>query len=139
MERTRLAPLVGTVASLAVAGLLVVPYGLVRESPGTSVALYYDTGAINPLFAGVLALVLVIVLAAGREERTDPVLAAGIGLSLGLFLVGLTGLWAVTVPREIVVGMDAPTLLEYHRWAMAGVAAVVPATSLWWARTMGLV
>jgi hypothetical protein len=138
MKQTRVAPLVGIVGSLVVAVLLAVPYGLVRESPGTSVATYYGTGAVNPLFAGILALVLVIVLAAGREGRTDPVLAAGVGLSFGLFLVGLTVLWAVTVPRDIVVGMDAPTIITYHRWAMAAVAAIVPLASAWWARTLGL-
>lgn len=139
MERTRLAPLVGIVGSLGVAGLLVVPYALVRESPGTAVATYYGNGAVNPLFAGVLALVLVIVLAAGREGRTDPGLAAGVGLTFGLFLVGLTALWAVTVPREIVFGMAAPRTLTYHRWLLAGVAAVVPVASAWWTRMLGIV
>jgi len=139
MDRIRIAPLVGIVGCLAVAALLAVPYVLVRESPGTSVATYYGTGAINPLFAGILALVLVIVLAAGREERTDPVLAAGVGLSLGLFLVGLRTLWAVTVPVEVVVGMDAPAVLSSHRWAMVASAAVVPVANAWWAWSLGLV
>jgi len=138
MERTRLAPLVGIVGSVVVLGLLLVPYGVVRTSPGTAVATYYGTGAVNPLFAGMLALVTAIVLAAGREERTDPVLAAGVGLSFGLFVVGLATLWAVTVPEEVVVGIDGPRVLEYHRWAVAGVAATVPVASGWWARTLGL-
>jgi hypothetical protein len=139
MDQSRLAPLGGIVASLCVAGLLVLPYGVVRESPGTAVAGYYGSGAVNPLFAGVLALVLVIVFAAGREERTDPVLAAGVGLSFGLFVVGLTGLWAVTVPPDFVFGMAAHRFLTYHRWAMAGMAVFAPVASLWWARTLGLV
>lgn len=139
MKRIRLAPLVGIVGCLAVAGLLLVPYGLVRSSPGTTVATYYGTGAVNPLFAGILALVTIIVLAAGREERTDPVLAAGVGISFGVFLVGLVGLWAATVPLEVVVGMDAPAYLEHHRWATTAVAAVVPVASGWWARSLGLV
>ena len=138
MERTRLAPLVGIVGSVVVLGLLLVPYRVVRTSPGTAVATYYGTGAVNPLFAGMLALVTAIVLAAGREERTDPVLAAGVGLSFGLFVVGLATLWAVTVPEEVVVGIDGPRVLEYHRWAVAGVAATVPVASGWWARTLGL-
>lgn len=138
MERTRLAPLVGILGCLAVAGLLFVPYGLVRSSPGTSVATYYGTGLVNPLFAGVLAIVATIVLAAGREERTDPVLAAGVGLSFGLFMLGLVAAWAATVPLEVVVGMDAPTYLEHHRWVMAAVAAIVPIASGWWARSLGL-
>lgn len=139
MERIRLAPLVGIVGSLAVLGLLAVPYAVVRTSPGTAVATYYGTGAVNPLFGGVLALVTTIVLAAGREERTDPVLAAGVALSLGAFLFGLTVLWAATVPLEVVLGIDAPTALQYHRWVIAAVAGTVPVSSGWWARTLGLV
>lgn len=139
MNRRRLAPLVGIVGCLLVAGLLAVPYVLVRTSPGTTLATYYGTGALNPLVAGVFALVAVIVLAAGREERTDPVTAAGIGLSLGVFLFAVVALWALTVPEEVVLGMDAPQIMQYHPWVTTAAAASVPAAAAWWARTLGLV
>jgi hypothetical protein len=139
MEQRRLAPLVGIAGNLAVAVSLALPYLVVRSSPGTAVATYYGTGAINPLIAGVLALVGTIVLAAGREERTDPIVAAGVSLSLGAFVCGLLALWAVTVPVEVVVGIDGPTSIQHHRWATTTVAAIVPVASAWWARTLGLV
>ena len=138
MERTRLAPLVGIVGCGLVATSLAVPYVLVRTSPGTATSLYYGASVVNPLFGGLLALVAVIVLAAGSQERTDPVLAAGIALSLGVFLVVVVAVWAVTVPRAVVVDMDAPAVIEHHRWATTAVAAVVPLASGWWARTLGL-
>ncbi|PSP67330.1 hypothetical protein BRC70_08280 [Halobacteriales archaeon QH_6_68_27] len=139
MDRRRLAPLVGIVGCLLYAGLLVVPYLLVRTSPGTAVGTYYGTGTINPFVGGFFALVAVIVLAAGREERTEPDFAAGVALVLGLFIAGIAALWATTVPIEVVVGMDAPQYLTNHRWALVGAGVVVPLSGGWWASTLGLV
>ena len=139
MDRRRLAPLVGIVGCLLYAGLLVVPYLLVRTSPGTAVGTYYGTGAINPFVGGFFALVAVIVLAAGREGRTEPDFAAGVALVLGLFIAGIAALWATTVPIEVVVGMDAPQYMTNHRWALVGASVVVPLSGGWWASTLGLV
>ena len=139
MKRTRLAPLVGVVGCLLVLVSLGLPYVLVRSSVGSAVGTYYGEGALNPLVGGVFALVAAIVLAAGRDERTDPPLAAGVGIALGFFIVVVMAVWAVTVPLEVVVGMDAPTVITTHRWATIAVAALVPVSSLWWSRTLGLV
>jgi hypothetical protein len=136
MDRSRLPPLVGIVASLLVVCLLGAPYALVRTSPGTAVATYYGTGAFNPLFTGLFALVLAMVLAAGFQRRADPALVAGIGLALGTLIFLVIALWATTVPREVVVGMDAPTIMADHRWILAACALVTPLASLVWARTM---
>ncbi|MFT4922796.1 MAG: putative membrane protein, partial [Haloarculaceae archaeon] len=73
MEQIRLAPLVGIAGSLAVVAALAYPY--VAGDGG--VGAYYGSGVINPLVAGLLAIVTVIILAAGREGRTDPEFAAG--------------------------------------------------------------
>jgi hypothetical protein len=93
---------------------------------------------VNPLVGGLLALVTIIVLAAGREERTDPALAAGVGLTVGLFVLVLSTLWAATVPMDVVVGMSTNTLVEYHRFALVAVAAVIPVSGAWYARGLGL-
>jgi hypothetical protein len=138
MNRMRLAPLVGIVACVLYAGLLAVPYLLVRTSPGTAVGTYYGTGGINPVVGGFFALIAVIVFAAGREDRTDPGFAAGVSLVLGLFMCGIALLWGLTVPVEVVVGMDAPQYLTYHRWVLSGAGALVPAAAGWWASTLGL-
>jgi hypothetical protein len=140
MNRARLAPLVGIVGCLLYAGLLAVPYLLVPNTSGAGVGLYYGTGAINPFVGGLFALVAVIVFAAGREERTDPGFAAGVALVLGLFMLLIGVLWAVTVPLDVVpgVGVEAPSYLAYHRWAVSLVGAVVPLAGGWWASTMNL-
>lgn len=139
MKQTRLAPLVGVVGCVLVLLSLAAPYLLVRSAVGSTVGTYYGTGALNPLVGGVFALVTAIVLAAGRDERTDPPLAAGVGIALGGFVFIVVALWAVTVPLEVVVGMDAPTIMTQHRWVTAAVALVIPAASLWWSRTLGLI
>jgi hypothetical protein len=140
MDRTRLAPLVGIVGCLLYAGLLVVPYVVVPASSGTAVGLYYDSGGINPVVGGFFALIAVIVMAAGRERRTDPGFAAGVALVLGLFMTGIALLWAITVPAGVVpgVGVQAPTYLSVHRWVVSGVGAVVPVAGGWWASRLGL-
>ncbi len=138
MKQTRLAPLVGVVGCVLVLVSLAVPYGLVRTAPASAVGTYYGEGVLNPLVGGIFALVTAIVLAAGRDERTDPPLAAGVGIALGGFTFVVTALWAATVPQQVVFDMDAPAIITYHRWASAAVALVIPTASLWWSRTLGL-
>lgn len=138
MKQTRLAPLVGVVGCVLVLVALAVPYALVRTSPASAVGTYYAQGALNPLVGGLFALITAIVLAAGRDERTDPPLAAGVGIALGGFTVVVVAVWAITVPQQVLFDMDAPAIITYHRWASAAVAALVPVASLWWSRTLGL-
>jgi len=129
MQQVRLAPLVGIVGCLAVLGALAYPY--VAGDGG--VGAYYASGVVNPLVAGLLALVATIVLAAGREERTDPGFAAGAALVFGLFIVGILLAWGMTAR------LDTVAVSQYHRWVTAGVAVLIPAGGLWFARSLGLV
>jgi len=137
MERTRLVPSVGIVACLAVVFGLAVPYGLVGEP--SAVGAYYASGAFNPLFAGLFALVGALAFAAGREGRSDPALMAGATLVVGLFVVLLVVAWALTVPVDLVLSLGTNTLVEYHRHALVGAALSVPSAAGWYARTLGLV
>lgn len=143
MEGRRLAPTVGVVASLGVVALLLVPYAVVDAA---DVSNYYAAGALSPWLGGLLALVAVVVFAAGREERTAPETAAGVGVGLGLALAGVTVLWAATVPGEVplqlttdetLVGpVSTADVLEPHRWVLAVVSVAVPAAGAWYARTL---
>jgi len=128
MEQVRLAPLVGIVGCLAVLGALGYPY---LASDG-GVGAYYGSGIVNPLIAGLLALVTVIILAAGREGRTDPGFAAGSGLIFGVFIVLILLGWGLTAR------VDAVLLSGSHRWVATAAGLVVPVASLWFARSLGL-
>jgi len=128
MDQVRLAPLVGILGCLGVFGALLYPY-LVGEG---GVGAYYGSGIVNPLVAGLLALVTVIALAAGREGRTDPGFAAGAGLVFGLFVVAILFAWGATVR------VDAVAVSQWHRWVAAGVGLLIPVGSLWFAWTLEL-
>lgn len=136
MEATRLAPTVGIVASLAVLVVLAAPYAVVDA--GSAVATYYAGGDVNPLVTGLFALVAVIVFAGGREGRSSPDVVAGAALVLGLFMVVLAALWALTVPVSLVQQLSTETTLQYHRGALVLVTLVVPLSAGWYARALGI-
>jgi len=142
MNEVRVAPTAGIVACLLVVVALLLPYLLVTEA--SAVTAYYGAGAITPLAAGLFALVGVIVFAAGREERTDPPLAAGAGLVFGLFSTAVVGAWALTVPVSVVLqlgtaGGAVATLLEFHRYFVTIAAVLVAVAGGWYARALRLV
>jgi hypothetical protein len=126
MDHGRTAPLVGIAGAVAVVLALAYPYVAVDGTVG----LYYGSGLVNPLVAGLLVLVSIIVLAAAREERTDPAFAAGVVLIFGAFATALLVLWATTVR------IDAVEISPLHRWATAAVSLVVPVAGAWYARSL---
>ncbi|WP_135304625.1 DUF7548 family protein [Haloarcula amylovorans] len=136
MDDLRTAPTVGIVGCVLYLLALAVPYLLVETT--SAVGAYYASGALSPVIPAVFALVAIIVFAAGREGRTDPSVAAGAAIVLGLFIVGLTLLWAMTVPVSLVLGLTESTLIEHHRWAVVAVALLVPLGAAWFARALRL-
>jgi len=136
MDDLRTAPMVGIVGCLLYLLALAVPYFLVETT--SAVGAYYGQGALSPAVPAVFALVGIIVLAAGREGRTDPSLAAGAGLVLGLFILGLSLVWATTVPVSLVLGLTEAAIIEYHRWSVVTVAALIPLGAAWFAKALGL-
>lgn len=131
MDDLRLAPTLGIVACLAVLAVLGVPYVLADSA--ADVGTYYGTGAINPLLAGLFALVGIIIFAAGREGRTDPGLAAGVMLTLGVFIVLINLAWALTARVDVVA------IQESYRWLLTGVSLGVPASAAWFTRALGII
>jgi hypothetical protein len=128
MDSRRVAPLIGIVASLAVLVTLIYPY----LGPGGGAGVYFDSGVFNPLVAGLLALVTIIVLAAGQQDRTDPGFAAGVGIVFGFAILAILLVWAVTVR------VDTVAIAPIHRWLTVAVAAPIPAGAVWFARSLGL-
>lgn len=140
MEAARLAPTAGIAACLAFLVALVVPYLLVA-TPG-AVNTYYGVAALNPLFAGLFALVTVIVFAAGREDRSDPALAAGAALVLGGAVVLFVVVWLLGDPATVVLSLDESgpvQYLQYHPVALLVVALALPASAAWYVRALGIV
>ncbi|MFC7076029.1 DUF7548 family protein [Haloarcula halophila] len=136
MNDLRVAPTVGIAGCLLYLVALAVPYALVETT--SAVGAYYGSGALTPLVPATFAIIGVIVFAAGREGRSDPSVVAGAGLVLGLFLVGLSLVWAVTVPESLVLGLTESTLMEYHRWVVVVAAVPVPLGATWFANALDL-
>lgn len=128
MEHDRVAPALGIVGCLGLLATLAYPY-LIGSS---GVGLYYNTAAVNPLVAGLLALVTIIVLAAGRANRTDPAIAAGVGITFGLAMLAIALIWATTAR------VDTIEIAAVHRWAVAASTVPVPVSGVWYTRALGL-
>lgn len=126
MDRLRLAPAIGVLACLAFLAALVVPF----QSPGAGT--YYASGALNPLIAGLFAVVTLIVFAAGRQDRTDPLTAAGIALAFGLVIVLTAFVWATTARTDVLA------ITSYHRHVLVGTGAIIPLVAAWYARELGV-
>jgi len=131
MNGLRTGPTVGIVGCVAYLLVLVAPYLIVETT--SAVGVYYAAGTLSPTITAVFALLAIIVLAAGREGRTDPALAAGGALVLGVFIIGLSLLWATTVPTGLVLGLTESTLIEHHRWVLIAAAVPVPLGAAWFA------
>lgn len=127
----RYVPLVGIVACLLLLGGLAVPFFF---ASGNEVGLYYDSGALNPMIAGLFAVVAIVVFAAGRENRTDPALAAGVALTLGVFAVVVVVPWALTVRVDVL----ANATLSAHPTVLAVLAVFLPVSAAWYARSLGI-
>lgn len=136
MDDLRIAPSVGIAGCVLYLVSLAVPYLLVE--PPNAVGAYYGSGVLSPMVPGSFALVTIIVLAAGREGRSDPSIAAGASLVMGLFIVGLSLAWAMTVPTSLVLGLTESTLIEYHRFAVVAVGLPIPIGAAWFSRALGL-
>lgn len=131
MNGLRTGPTVGIVGCIAYLLVLVAPYLIIETT--SAVGAYYGAGALSPAIGAVFALLAIILLAAGREGRTDPSVAAGAALVLGVFIVGLSLLWATTVPESLVLGLTESTLIEQHRWAVVVAALPIPLGAVWFA------
>jgi len=127
---------IGFAALYAIATL--VPY-VAGGVPGGALRTYYAAfGPVGPPYIAVLALVALIVLAAGRQGRTEPDAAAGVALVLGLLVVVLTSMWAFGGVEELVGSLSEAAWLEYHRWVLLVGGVGVLGGSLWFADAIGV-
>ncbi|GAA0462012.1 hypothetical protein MUK72_12425 [Halococcus dombrowskii] len=136
MDGSRVAPLVGIIGCGLVLLALLAPY---LGADAGAIGIYYGDGVVNPLVGGLFAAVTVIVLAAGRSGRTAPATAAGVALVFGLVIAGVSLVWSLTVPESTVFQLSTTSLIEFHRWLLALVSLVVPASGAWYARALALV
>lgn len=133
-------PTAGIVSCLCYLLAVFAPYVLLEGPELDGLAVYYNQfGIAGPQFLAALALVGIVLFAAGREARTQPDYAAGLTLVLGVVLTLFAFGWALAVPEDVVLSIGEATWLEYHRWVVVAAGAAIAASSAWYARTLGLV
>ena len=129
-----LAPKVGAVAALLLAGVVFVP-AIVISAPGSGVAQYYAAGPIGVSVVGVLALIDVVVFLAGDQERSDPVTLAGFAVVAGIAMLLFSVLWALSIDTTLLFSFPAEyAWIEDHRWLVVTGTAVVTAAAGGFAR-----
>lgn len=133
MDGERGAAVIGSAACLLVVALTGLPYAVIDRP---AVAVYYRAGIVGPPLIALFALIAAIVLLAGVTDRTDPPLAAGVAVVIGLFMVGLAWTWALDVSAAVVGGLTDIDSFQYHRWAIAITATVAAAAGGWYARSV---
>ena len=134
MANDTLAPSVGAVASLLLAVVVFAPALFVSAQSGL-VADYYASGPVGVSIVGFLGLLSVVVFLAGAQDRTAPATVAGLTLVLGVAMLALALLWALTVDRTLLFSFPARyAWIANHRWAVVAVAALVPVAAAVYAR-----
>lgn len=133
-------PTAGIVACVLYLLAVFAPYVALSEAELSGFGVYYnDYGIAGPQFLSLLAIVAIVLFAAGRELRTQPDYVAGLTLVLGFVLTLFVLLWAVSVPEDVVASIGEAIWLEYHRWGVLVLSAAVVGSSVWYARTLSLV
>jgi hypothetical protein len=134
MRTEQAAPALGIVGCLAVVVVLALPYVLV-PGWGRELGQYYAGGPLGVGAVLFLALVGVVVFLAGLRGRTDPTLAAGIALALGVVAVLIALSWALAAPLDPIFGFPASWITD-HRWAVVATSAIIPLAAAVYARTV---
>ena len=137
MALTRHAPTIGLLACVALLLSLIVPYVVLPETTHAGLGVYYEQGWFGPLVIGAFAAVAVVAFGAALRNRADPATIAGASLVLGTFLLVMSFQWALAVPDEFVRSISNEAWLEYHRWLVVTLAAVVLGSAGGYARALG--
>ena len=136
MDIERTAPAVGLVGSVLLAAAVAVP-AVAIESGAGPMASYYASGPVGIAIVGLLALVEVIVLLSGRQERTDPATAAGLAFVLALTMLGISATWAFAIDPTVLFSFpEQYSWISYHRWSVLGAASLLFVGTAGYARSV---
>ena len=127
MDLDSLAPRLGAIACLLLAGAVFVP-ALIVSAPGNVVAAYYAAGPFGVSLVGVLALITVVVFLAGAQERSDPQTLAGVAVVSGVAMVLFSVVWTISIDPTVLFSFPSEfAWIESHRWVVvvgSGLAAL---------------
>lgn len=131
-------PLVGVIAAVSVVIASFAPAIANPNVDTIALTTYLGFGIGGVWIVTAIAVVVLVVLVAGATGRTDPALAAGVGLGGGFVMVIAATIWALSVEESVAVELVADDWIRWHRFAVVAIASVVPAASVWWSWRLGL-
>ena len=129
MDSDQVAPYLGAVGCLLVVIVASAPFAVIDEQ-SQLVASYYAAGPLGltgVIFLGVLGVVIFLSSVRGRA---DAALVAGIMLVVGVAMLLLSVLWAVSLDPELTERfLAAYPWMAYHSWSTVGLSGLVAAAS----------
>jgi hypothetical protein len=125
MRTEQAAPALGILGCLAVVATLALPFVLYPDW-GSALAQYYTSGPLGVGAVLAFALVGVVVFLAGARGRTDPMIAAGIALPLGVVALAVALSWALAAPLDPLFGFPASWITDF-RWLVVAATALTAA------------
>jgi hypothetical protein len=134
MEPERAAPAVGIVGCLAVLVTFAAPYVL-AAGWAAELGRYYAAGPVGVTAVAFFALLGVVVFLAALRGRTDPDVAAGVAVVLGVGMVAIAVAWASAVSLDVVYGYPGSWITD-HRWYLVSSTVVVGVAAAVYARSV---
>lgn len=120
-------------ACLALLALL--GWSYVPES-GQAINIYYGSGVLNPLLAGILAIGVIITFAATSASYISTEVGVGVILGLSLFIFLTALIWAVT--RRVDVFLAPGWVFPAQGWILVGLSVLIIFGACWYAKSLGL-
>lgn len=125
-DRTGIA--VTVVASALFLAVLLAPYAV---EPAENINSYYVWGLVNPLYAGVLVVALLAVIAAVHLSYVSGRLGAGLGVGISLLVLLTAGVWAITAREDVFL---APGwAIPVQRFVLVAIAALLVVSTAYYA------
>lgn len=120
-------------ASLVLLAVLVWPF---FPETNRDIFIYYGSGALNPLLAGVLAIGVIVAFAAINGEYVARDVGAGVVLTLGVSILLVVSVWVVTGRVDVfrAPGWAFPA----QRWLLVVLSALIVLGAGWYTWTLGL-
>jgi len=125
MDRDRLAPYIGALASLLLVAVVSTPY-LVIDDQSQLLGEYYTAGPLGIVGVIFLATLGTVIFLSSVRGRADAELVAGIMLVVGVTIFALTSLWTFSIDSTVLFSFPAEvSWMEYHRWASLALSGIV--------------
>lgn len=141
MNHARTAPAAGVAACLLTVAAVAAPYLLLPADQAIAIDAYYGLGAVSPLGIGLLGLMGAVIFAAGRQDRSDPSLVAGVMLAIGLFSLFVSVQWALAFRPELFAAVATSrtrAFLADHRWSVVAGTVLMTLAAVWYAAALDL-